>query len=143
MPAILAIYVAIGISGSCLAGFLLRRKRYWLALLVFFLLTPASLVGWYQAIRVDAVAAFFYMSDTTYAIRFNPRQFKRVAEGMSRGELVELLGQPLERRTIAERQEYWYYSRQGARFQNYWNFIVIVDPAAGKVVGKFKEFYTD
>lgn len=143
MPAILAVYVAIAISGSCLAGFLLGRKRYRLALLVFFLLTPSSLVGWYQAMRVDVVAAWLYPSDTVYATRFNPRQFKRVGEGMSRRELVELLGQPLEKRIIADRQEYWYYSHQGGRVQNYWNFIVIVDPAAGKVVDKFKEFYTD
>lgn len=143
MPAILAVYVVIAISGSCLTGFLLARKRYGLSLLVFLLLIPAALVGWYQATRVDMVAAWLYPSDTVYAARFSPRQFRRVGEGMRQRELLELLGQPFERRAIADRQEYWYYSRHGTRSQNYWNFIVIVDPAVGKVVGRFKEFYTD
>jgi outer membrane protein assembly factor BamE (lipoprotein component of BamABCDE complex) len=143
MPAILAVYVVIAISGSCLTGILLARKRFGLSLLVFLVLMPAALVGWYQATRVDKVAAWLYPSDTVYAGRFNPGQFRRVAEGMSQRELLELLGQPFERRTIADRQEYWYYSRHGARSQNYWNFIVIVDPTAGKVVNRFKEFYTD
>lgn len=143
MPAILTVYVVIAISGICLAGFLLGRKRYRLSLLVFLLLTPAVLFVWYQATRVDMVAAWLYPSDTAYAEHFNPRQFRRVIEGMRQRDLLELLGQPFERRTVADRQEYWYYSRPGAQSQNYWNFLVIVDPVAGRVVGRFKEFYTD
>lgn len=143
MPAILTVYVVIAVSGSCLAGFLLGRKRYGLALLVFFLLTPAALLGWYQATRIDAVASWLYPSDTIYAARFNPAHFRRVVKGMNRKELLGLVGQPLEKRVITSRQEYWYYSRHGARSQNYWNFIVAVDPEAGKVVGRSKEFYTD
>lgn len=143
MPAILAVYVVIVILGSCLSGFALARKRYRLSILVFLLLLPAALVGWYQATRLDRVAAWLYPSDTVYATRFSPGQFRRVADGMRRRELIGLLGQPLERRVIADRQEYWYYSRHGARFENYWNFIVIVDPGAGQVVGRFSEFYTD
>jgi outer membrane protein assembly factor BamE (lipoprotein component of BamABCDE complex) len=143
VPAILAVHVALAILGSCLAGFLLGRKRYGWALLVLFLLTPAALFGWYQATGLDVVAAWIYPSDTVYAARFKPHQFRRVVEGMSQGELIELLGTPLEKRKINSRQEYWYYSRAGSRFQNYWNFIVIVNPETGKVTGQVKEFYTD
>jgi outer membrane protein assembly factor BamE (lipoprotein component of BamABCDE complex) len=143
MPAILAVYVIIAVSGSCLAGFLLGRKRHGLALLVFFLLAPAALLGWYQATRIDVVASWFYPSDTVYAKRFNPAHFSRVVAGMSREELLGLLGPPLEKRVIADREEYWFYSRHGVRSQNYWSFIVVVDPEAGKVVGRFKELYTD
>jgi len=143
MPAILAVYLVLVIAGSCLSGFILARKRYGLSILVLLLLLPASLFGWYQATRLDVVAAWLYPSDTVYAPRFSPSQFRNVADGMRRRELLGLLGQPFERRVIAERQEYWYYSRHGARSQNYWNFIVIVDPASGQVVGRFREFYTD
>lgn len=143
MPAILAVYVVIVISGSCLTGFLLARKRYGLSVFVFLLLLPAALVGWYQATRIDMVAAWLYPSDTVYPARFSPLQFRSVAEGMRQRELLALLGQPFERRVVADRQEYWYYSRQGGRSQNYWNFIVIVDPVAGKVLGRLREFYTD
>ncbi len=143
MPAILAVYVALVASGAGLAGFLLSRKRYGRALLVFFVCTPVAMAGWYRATGVDRVASWLYPSDTVYAGRFNPHRFRRVVEGMSREELVKLLGRPFEARIITDRQEYWYYSRHGARSQNYWNYIVIVDPTVGKVAGWFEEFYTD
>jgi outer membrane protein assembly factor BamE (lipoprotein component of BamABCDE complex) len=114
-----------------------------LALLVFFLLTPLVLLGWYQATRVDIVASWIYPSDTVYASQFSRQEFKRVAAGMSMRELIERLGEPIDRRAIGERQEYWHYSQPGKRFQNYWNFIVIVDPKTEKVVECFREFYTD
>lgn len=143
VPVILAVYLVSVILGSSLACFFLVRKRYKLSLIVFFLLLPAVLVSWYQATRADMVAAWLYPSDSIYASRFSPRQFQRVTEGMHQQELLELLGQPLERHTIVDRREYWHYSRHGARFQNYWNVIVIVDPTARQVVGRFREFYTD
>jgi hypothetical protein len=142
MIAILAIYTAIVISGFFLSGFLFRR-RFRLALVVLFLLTPTVLFGWYQATRIDLVASWFYPSDTVYSADFSPHRFRTVSKGMRREDLVDRLGPPLEKRIINDRREYWYYSRRGERFQNYWNFIVIVDPINGKVIEKFKEFYTD
>jgi len=143
MPVILAIYAAIAVSVLLLTAFLLGRKRYGWALLALCLIMPASLVLWYQATRVDLVASWLYPSDTVYASQFSPRQFRKVFKGMDRQELVKLLGQPLERRVNADRQEYWYYSQPGRHSQNYWNFIVIVDPASEKVTDQHEEFYTD
>ena len=108
-----------------------------------FLLTLVTLLGWYQATRIDQVASWFYASDTLYAARFSCHQFDSVKEGTSQEELLARLGEPLDRRLISARQEYWYYSRHGASSQNYWNFIVVVDPRARRVVGRLKEFYTD
>jgi hypothetical protein len=143
MPAILAVYGVLSVSGIFLAGFLLGRKRYGMSLLVFFLLTPAALIGWHQATTLDRVAAWLYPSDTVYSSGFSPQRFRRVAKGMSERELLELLGQPLERRAVDDREEVWCYSRHGTWSQNYWNYIVMVDPVAGNVVDRFSEFYTD
>lgn len=142
MPAILSVYVILALSGACAAGIFLGRRRYRPALLAL-ILTSLTLLGWYQATRTDLVASWLYASDTVYSSGFSQRQFNRVQEGMSPEALLALLGEPLDRRLISAQQEYWYYSRHGTSSQNYWNFIVIVDPTARRVSGRFKEFYTD
>lgn len=142
MLAILVVHAAILISGF-LVFVILFRRRPGLALIVLFLLTPAVLFGWYQATRLDVVASCLYPSDTVYSVNFSPSRFGIVSEGMRLREVVDLLGQPLEKRTDAGRQEYWYYSRHGKQSQNYWNYIVIADPVKDEVIGRFREFYTD
>jgi hypothetical protein len=142
MPVILTTYILIASVGAYVTGLLLGRKQYRLAL-VLLLLTPLVLLGCYQATRVDIVASWIYPSDTVYASQFSRQEFKGLAAGMSMRELIERLGEPIDRRAIGERQEFWHYSRPGRQFQNYWNFIVVVDPEAEKVVECFEEFYTD
>jgi hypothetical protein len=101
------------------------------------------MLGWYELTSYDTVASWIYVSDTVVAPRFSRPQFRMVTAGTSIVELVERLGEPLDRRLESAHREYWFYSRHGSRSENYWNFIVLVDPVANNVVECFKEFYTD
>jgi outer membrane protein assembly factor BamE (lipoprotein component of BamABCDE complex) len=143
MLMILVIHLILLVAGCSVAGFLFFRRRHLLALAVLFLLTPASIKAWAWFSGIDAVSAWIYPSDTVYAAGFRPQSFRRVIPGMSRDRLLALLGEPLEKWTYGEKEEYWHYSRHGARFGNYWNVIVVVDPRAGKVVRRSQDFYTD
>ncbi len=99
--------------------------------------------AWYQATSLDLVASRIYASDTEYADGFSRDDFRAISIGFERRNLVRILGSPLERRVHSDGKEYWYYSRAGRRFQNYWNYVVVVDRESGKIVELFSEFYVD
>src|SRR5690242_14945962 len=119
MPFILTIHGTILLSGLAWIGVLLFRGRRRLALLVA-LLTPIALLAWYGLTAVDRVASWIYPHDTVYAARFTPARFDSIAGGMATRDLLQRLGEPLDKRRWEDGREYWYYSRAGRRFQNYW-----------------------
>lgn len=142
MIGILIIHVALVVVGLSVAGVLLRQGRQAAAMLTL-LLIPPFMWGWYKTTSLDSVASWFYPADTEYAEGFSRDNFFAIAVGSERQLLTEILGPPLERRVTPEGHEYWRYSRAGRSYQNYWNYVVVVDARSGRVVELFSEFYVD
>ena len=136
-----AVYIALALLGLALVA-RLCAKRHWVFASFAAVLFVALLPAWYQATKLDAVAALFYRQDTVYAAGFSERAFEHVKFGQVEDEARRILGDPLDHKVFGEK-EYWYYSKAGPRFKNYWNRIVVVDLRTRKVVEVFKEFYTD
>jgi hypothetical protein len=88
----------------------------------------------------ELVLPFLSKSDTEYAPGFEEAAFRRVRPGMSRGRVQGLLGKPLETTAFPDGSIYWYYSRRGPNFPDY--FVRIVEfNANSRVVGRCQEFY--
>lgn len=122
--------------------FLHHRRR------AAFLTAVATLIaagGWYPLPAIDKIACvIFFPHDTIYASRYSDEAFHKVRTGQRRHEILALLGEPLKRSQYPDEDaEYWYYSRHGPHFDNYWNKIVVFDTHASQVIRKVDEFYSD
>lgn len=142
MHVLLAIHFIILLSGA-LGGVLLWRLRRRRGALIAILITPVLMFGWYHVTAIDKVASWLYPSDTEYARGFSEEAFAAIPLGSDRQGVLKHLGEPLSKRRAHNGREYWYYSRPGTNYDNYWNFIVILDEKGDKVVERFHEFYTD
>lgn len=141
MVVILSIHVALLMGGIVTCAVLLFR-RAWRGAIAVFVATPILMVGWFRVSGSDRVASWLYPSDTVYAGGFTEQGFRSLASGADRETVVSVLGKPL-RTAVDGGKEYWYYSKHGQKYDNYWNMIVILDRASGRVVEKFREFYVD
>jgi outer membrane protein assembly factor BamE (lipoprotein component of BamABCDE complex) len=132
--------LTIGLLAS--ACFLLRRQRRAGALTAAITLVIAA--AWYPLPAIDQIASvLFFPHDTIYAPRYSEERFRDVRAGQRYEEVLVLLGEPLERRRYGQDGiDYWYYSRHGPRYNNYWNKIMIFDHS-GRVTKKISDFYSD
>lgn len=138
---VLAGILTVGLLAS---SFLFLRRRRRAALLT----AAATLIaagGWYPLPAVDKIAgAIFFPHDTIYASRYSDEAFHKVRVGQRGHEILALLGEPLKRSHYPDEDtEYWYYSRHGPQFDNYWNKIVVFDAHTRQVIRKVDEFYSD
>jgi hypothetical protein len=94
---------------------------------------------------VDRLANILvFPDDTMYAPGFSEKAFGAISLGEKGSRVLEILGEPFSRRVgFTNGNEYWSYSKRGIRHKNYWIRIVVVNPEAGKVVGKVDELYSD
>lgn len=131
----------VGILASCF--FFVRHRRR--AALLIAVLTLIFAAVWYPLPVIDKIASvIFFPQDTIYAPRYSDEAFRKVRVGQNRQEVLVLLGEPLERgRHQDDSTEYWYYSRHGPRYQNYWNKIVVFGAPNGHVIRKVDELYSD
>jgi outer membrane protein assembly factor BamE (lipoprotein component of BamABCDE complex) len=138
---VLASILVIGLTGSVVCLLRRRRKSALFALATTFVLAGA----WYTLVIVDTVAnLLFFPDDTIYAAGYSGGAFREIRVGQSQQEVLALIGEPLNRSlSWDDRREYWYYSRHGTRFDNYWNKIVVFDAFKGRVVSKVDELYSD
>ena len=138
------VLVSILVVGFLLVIVLLvrRRRRSALSVLVATLVVGAV---WYSLILVDRVAnVLFFPDDTIYASRYSDEAFREVGMGQGPQKVLALLGEPLDRSASWDgEEEYWYYSRHGPRYDNYWNKIVIFNAHTGKVTEKVDELYSE
>lgn len=138
---VLAGILTAGILASCF--FFFRRKRR--AALLTVVLTLIVAGGWYPLPVVDKIASVvFFPHDTIYAPHYSDEAFNKVRVGQHRQKILALLGEPLERGQYQDDgTEYWYYSRHGPRYDNYWNKIVVFDVQRGQVIRKVDELDPD
>ena len=141
MTLLLLILAALLLGGLGASTVLLLRRR-WLRAVGVLLLTPALMLAVMLLCRIDRVASWFWPNDTLYASGFSRDRFRALPLGADRQGVASALGEPLGNQVCGEK-EYWYYSKHGRRYKNYWNMIVIFDSQSGRVVEKFSEFYTD
>jgi hypothetical protein len=131
----------VGLASSVV--FLLYRRR---RSALFTLAITLGLGGvWYSLLAVDNIAnKLIFPDDTIYAAGYSDRSFREVQKGQGPEVVLSLVGEPLNRSlSWDEESEYWYYSRHGPRFDNYWNKIVVFDAHKGHVIRKVDELYSD
>ncbi len=121
--------------------FVQRKRRSALLALAVSLLAAGV---WYVLLVIDPVAnLLFFPDDTVYSTKYSERAFREVKEGQSSAKVASLLGEPLARSVFwDEGREYWYYSRGGPRYKNYWIKIVVLDVRTHRVAEKFDELYS-
>ncbi len=141
-------YMTLGIHlllllGGAHAGILLWWRRRRRGALLAILITPVLMCGWFHLTAIDKVSSQLYPSDTEYASGFSEEAFATISLGTDSQEVLKRLGQPLSKRMAFDGREYWYYSRPGVNYQNYWNVIIVVDARDGKVGERVREFYVD
>lgn len=138
---LLYIHIGLLLGGITTCAVLLFRRRWYLAIAIL-VATPLLMFGWYRLSGTDLVASSLFPNDTTYAPGFTEERFQFLASDADRGAVLAALGRPLSTALHGTR-EYWYYSHHGPRHENYWNMIIILDHATGRIVEKHREFYVD
>ena len=100
---------------------------------------------WYVLPLVGSIASvLFFPHDTVFSTDYSEEAFQEVREGQSKEDVLDSLGRPLDRQpSWDDESEYWYYTKHGPRYDNYWNKIVIFDADTGRVIRKVDEFYSD
>lgn len=83
--------------------------------------------------------------DTEYAPKYSEAKFKRIIPGMTKAEVLELVGEPLSTRADAgpsssHRSEYWWYSRSPSNTHFHHRYLVF---AGDRVTEVGHEFYVD
>jgi outer membrane protein assembly factor BamE (lipoprotein component of BamABCDE complex) len=138
---ILVLILLAGVSTTLVFAIRGRRRKS----LICAAITLAIGGGWYFTPIVDKVASvILFPHDTVYSSKFSESAFRRVRKGEPKAETLRALGAPLEHKTYQDDgSEYWYYSRHGPRYKNYWNKIVVFDAKKGVVQKTISEFYSD
>lgn len=89
--------------------------------------------------------------DTEYAPGFNEDAFVAIKTGAREREVLERLGQPLDKKSFPEpimRKVFpdgstaWYYSRHGPRSKSFFVRALVFD-GEGRVIRRFREYYID
>ena len=94
--------------------------------------------------RIDGVLGLlgetFYVDQTNYAPGYSDYNFIRIRVGMSKGEVLKLIGEPIEWKTIPASETIGYWS-QACCAGNYKNRVVMFrEDVVYKV---FSEYYWD
>jgi hypothetical protein len=86
---------------------------------------------------------FIFEDRTIYAPGYSEEGFKTIARGMSREQVLAILGEPLRRDlgTSAMPKEYWRYT-EGTADSNYW-FRTITFDKKGIVQGVDRHYFVD
>jgi hypothetical protein len=108
------------------------------------LLAVCLSIGCYLARNppLDPLLSLILGHETIYSEGFNEEGFRSIRVGMTPGEVVRLIGQPLGRNSVIEPgRVVWYYSTPVSGTSNYWDRHVVF---AGDVVTEAKgRFYID
>jgi hypothetical protein len=138
---VLGVILVVGVATTLALAIRGRRRKSWVCGVITLVLG----IGWYFTPVVDGVASIIlFPHDTVYSSNFSENAFRRIHEGEPRAEVLHALGEPLEREIYKDDgSEYWYYSRHGPKYKNYWNKIVIFNVETGAVKKTISEFYSD
>ena len=128
--------------------FLARRGWVRLILLLGALFIGARLsigvVGCYPHHRLDGLGSCLlpavFQEDTEYAPGYSSQSFEKIRMGMSSGEVLTLLGPPLDRYLVAESREGWRWTRSPGD-RSYRIRVVIFE--GGRVTEIRHKFYVD
>jgi outer membrane protein assembly factor BamE (lipoprotein component of BamABCDE complex) len=90
-----------------------------------------------------AYAVFMMDDDTRFSPRYDEESFRKIIPGMSKSDVVELLGEPLKKDKTGTRNysEVWRFSEADPD-RNYWFRVVLFD-AQGKVVRREAKYFVD
>lgn len=89
----------------------------------------------------QAVLQTIEPEDTVTAPGFREELFERIRPGMAASEVLDVLGQPLERVEIKPHTQLWRYTKQGPKDTNY--RIRSVELADGRVSEVVRSFFVD
>jgi hypothetical protein len=91
---------------------------------------------------LDPLLSIILGHETIYSDGFNEEGFRGVRVGMTQGEVVRLIGQPLGRNSVIEPgRVVWFFSKPVSGTSNYWDRHVVF---AGDLVTEAKgRFYID
>ena len=134
---VLGFQVAAWFGTLLLAWHLWKRRQLVLAVCAL-MATPLVAVGAFQLTGTEAAAWLFYPEDTQYASGYSESAFISIAAGASTATVLSSLGRPLE-----VRDNIWYYSRPGPRFENFLVRGVALDTRGERVTAVIRNFYTE
>ena len=134
---VLGFQVAAWFGTLLLAWRLWQRRRVALAVCAL-LATPLVAVGAFRLMGTDTAAWLFYPEDTQYASGYSESAFTSIASGASTASVLSSLGRPLE-----VRDNVWYYSRPGPRYENFFVRGVALDSGGERVTAVIRNFYTE
>ncbi|HEX6899357.1 MAG TPA: hypothetical protein VF789_06570 [Thermoanaerobaculia bacterium] len=89
--------------------------------------------------------------DTKYSSGFNEEVFAKITVGARKQDVLEKLGEPLDRKSFPEPimkkafpngGEAWYYSRHGPESKSYFVRVIVFD-GQGRVARKSRYYYVD
>ena len=77
------------------------------------------------------------LSGTTYAVRFAEARFSAIKNGMSRGEVEKILGQPLAKHHWESGEDNWVYSESPIGWNHEIRWVLIEDGVVKTVVNQY------
>lgn len=90
----------------------------------------------------DAVLPLLDGHDTEYASGFKEEVFRSIPIGSSQEEVKRELGEPLSRKTFADGNTCWYYSRHGKKSKSYHIRVLEFGPD-DRLAARRAKFYVD
>lgn len=90
----------------------------------------------------ESVLGIIFEDETVYSKSFSEENWNKIHVGNTVKDVVQLVGDPLEKNTENVEQQYWYYSKPSPKNTNY-HMRIIVFNSNNKVERMIKEFYLD
>jgi hypothetical protein len=116
-------------------------RASWIAGAFVLAMVSAVMIHWYL---LDGISGVFwslcFREDTEYAVGYSDARFREVEIGMTENDVTQLLGAPLETRSLENDMESWRYSRSPTD-TSYRIRSVLFE--RGRVEAIYHEFYVD
>lgn len=91
---------------------------------------------------IEPLLPLIYDERTRYAAGYTEEGFRSLKAGVSKDDVLRVLGEPLSRREIAGGRSIFYYSEQATARDNYLVRNVVFD-SQGRLLERHAEFYVD
>lgn len=105
-----------------------------ISLCVFHFYYLDGLIGWFCSV--------IFVEDTHYSSRYSDNGFRLVRVGMRAGNIIHILGEPLQKMQFKDPyEEYWYYS-ESPNGKHYRVRILVLDKY-NCIKKKISEYYVD
>jgi hypothetical protein len=132
----------------------IKNQRYFLYLIILILLIPIfafsiiiNLDDFSPRFKFaagklfDIILPYFRNEDTIYAPDYSEKQFISLKVNMDKEVALKKIGEPLETQQLDNGELWFYYSRHGPKYDNYYVRIIVFK--SDKVIEIIKEFYLD